>query len=70
MQKTFVPGGKNFFVGVFGIFFAIISVFVSFRAKKITEIKKWQKTQEKTLSMMEESNLQEINGHILENSYD
>lgn len=70
MQKTFVPGSKNFFVGVFGIFFAIISVFVSFRAKKITEIKKWQKTQEKTLSMMEESNLQEINGHILENSYD
>lgn len=70
MQKTFVPGSKNFFVGVFGIFFTIISVFVSFRAKKITEIKKWQKTQEKTLSMMEESNIQEINGHILENSYD
>lgn len=70
MQKTFVPGNKSFFVGIFGIFFAIISVFVSFRTKKITEIKKWQKIQEKTLSMIEESNLKEINGQIMENSHD
>lgn len=70
MQKTFVPGNKNLFVCIFGICFAIISVFSSFRAKKISEIKKWQKIQEKNLSMIEKSNLEEVNGQIMENNYD
>lgn len=70
MKKTFIPGSKNLFVCIFGICFAIISVFASFRAKKISELKKWQKIQEKNLSMIEKSNLEEINGQIMENDYD
>lgn len=62
MQKTFALGSKAFFILIFSSVFSLVLIFSSLRMSKVAEIKKLQKSQEKNISVIEESNSKEIEG--------